>query len=95
MTGEDTFEFSRSAGRWHKGAKPDEFQRIVSATHFYRPETRIRGSGRHCAAHRSRFWRSRQNGNFDCNGDGLCLGPPGRVFYVSENSVYVWVSELI
>ena len=26
--------------KWHKGATPDEFQRIVSATHIYRPERR-------------------------------------------------------
>ena len=35
---EDPFQSFPAVRRWHKGAKPEEFQRIVSASRVYRPE---------------------------------------------------------
>ncbi|HZI49054.1 MAG TPA: beta-propeller domain-containing protein, partial [Pyrinomonadaceae bacterium] len=76
--------------KWHKGAKPEEFQRIVSATHVYRPERAINpDSG--LALHTVTTC-DLANGNFKCDATAV-LGPPGRVFYVSPESVYVWTTE--
>ena len=76
--------------RWHKGATPDEFQRIVSATRVYRPEREINpNSG--LALHTVTVC-DLANGDFKCDATAV-LGPPGRVFYVSPQSVYVWTTE--
>jgi hypothetical protein len=75
--------------QWHRGAKPEEFQRIVSATHIYRPEHDF-NSNYGMALHTVTVC-DLANGGFACQATGV-LGPDGRVFYVSENSVYVWVS---
>ncbi len=88
--GDDTFSSFPAVRRWHKGAKPEEFQRIVSATHVYRPEREL-DSTEATALHTVTVC-DLANGNFNCNATGV-LGPAGRVFYVSENSVYVWVSD--
>jgi beta propeller domain-containing protein len=76
--------------KWHKGAKPEEFQRIVSATHVYRPERAINpNSG--LALHTVTTC-DLSNSDFKCDATAV-LGPPGRVFYVSPESVYVWTTE--
>src|SRR5690242_19960022 len=76
--------------KWHKGAKPEEFRRIVSATHVYRPERAINpDSG--LALHTVTTC-DLANGDFKCDATAV-LGPPGRVFYVSPESVYVWTTE--
>ena len=76
--------------KWHKGATPGEFQRIVSATHVYRPEGQLNpASG--IALHTVTTC-DLANGGFNCNATAV-LGPPGRVFYVSPESVYVWTTE--
>ena len=76
--------------KWHKGAKPEEFQLIVSATHVYRPERAINpNSG--LALHTVTTC-DLANGDFKCDATAV-LGPPGRVFYVSPESVYVWTTE--
>lgn len=76
--------------KWHKGAKPDEFQRIVSATRVYRPEREINpNSG--MALHTVTVC-DLAGGDFKCDATAV-LGPPGRVFYVSPESVYVWTTE--
>ncbi len=76
--------------RWHKGAKPEEFQRIVSATRVYRPEREL--SGNYGMALHTVTVCDLANGDFACQATGV-LGPAGRVFYVSENSVFVWVTD--
>ena len=78
--------------KWHKGAKADEFQRIVSATHVYRPEHDF--SANYGMALHTVTVCDLANGGFACQATGV-LGPAGRVFYVSENSVYVWVSDWV
>ncbi|PYS41297.1 MAG: hypothetical protein DMF71_11530 [Acidobacteria bacterium] len=76
--------------KWHKGATAGEFQQIVSATHVYRPERQISTTGG-LALHTVTVCDLSQD-KFKCEGTGV-LGAPGRVFYVSPESVYVWTSE--
>jgi len=87
---EDPFQSFPAVRKWHKGAKPEEFQRIVSATHVYRPEHEF--DSNYATALHTVTVCDLANGGFACNATAV-LGPPGRVFYVSENSVYVWVSD--
>jgi hypothetical protein len=87
---EDPFSSFPAVRKWHKNAKPEEFQRIVSATRIYRPETQIDmdyGTALHTVT-----VCDLANGGFDCQGTSV-LGPAGRVFYVSPDSVYVWASS--
>lgn len=86
----DPFQTFPAVRKWHKGAKPEEFQRIVSATRVYRPEHEFDanyGTSLHTVT-----VCDLADGGFACTATAV-LGPPGRVFYVSENSVYVWVSD--
>lgn len=75
--------------KWHKGAKDTEFQRIVSANRVYRPETDFDVD--YAAALHTVTVCDLANG-FDCQATSV-LGPAGRVFYVSADSVYVWASS--
>jgi len=86
----DPFAEFPAVRRWHKGAKPEEFQRIVSATHVYRPE-RIINPDSGLALHTVTTC-DLANQDFKCDATAV-LGPPGRVFYVSPESVYVWTTE--
>lgn len=76
--------------KWRKGAKPQEFQRIVAATRIYRPERQI-DSTNGLALHTVTVC-DLANGDFKCEATGV-LGAPGRVFYVSPESVYVWTTN--
>lgn len=76
--------------KWHKGAKEREFKRIVAATHVYRPEQRISGNGG-MALHTVTVC-DLSRGDLSCKATGV-IGAPGRVFYVSPDSVYVWTSD--
>ena len=78
--------------KWHKGASSSEFQRIVSATHVYRPERNLElnyGTALHTVT-----VCDLSVGDFKCEATGV-LGPPGRVFYVSPDAVYVWVNDWV
>jgi hypothetical protein len=86
----EPFENFPALRKWHKGAKEDEFHRIVAATRVYRPEHRLsatNGLALHtvtvCDLARSEL---------ACEATAV-LGAPGRVFYVSPESVYVWTSD--
>lgn len=76
--------------KWHKGAKPEEFQRIIQPTSIYRAE-RPAESNNGMALHTVTVCdlASRE---FSCTATGT-LGAPGRVFYVSPGSVYVWTTD--
>ena len=87
---EDPFQSFPAVRKWHKGAKPEEFQRIVSASRVYRPEHEF--DANYGTALHTVTVCDLANGGFACSATAV-LGPPGRVFYVSENSVYVWVSD--
>ena len=76
--------------KWHKGATAQEFQRIVSATHVYRPEHQF-NSTYGLALHTVTVC-DLAHGDFKCDATAV-IGPAGRVFYVSPESVYVWTSD--
>ena len=78
--------------RWHKGAKPEEFQRIVAATNVYRPEREFQST--YSTALHTVTVCDLANGGFACQATGV-LGPSGRVFYVSAEAVYVWVTDWV
>jgi hypothetical protein len=83
------FDSFPAVRKWRKGAKASEFQRIVPATRVYRPEMDLSvayGSALHTVT-----ICDLANGGFDCQATSV-IGPPGHVFYVSPDSVYVWAS---
>src|SRR5688572_18876005 len=87
---QDPFAEFPAVRRWHRGAKPDEFRRIVPATSVYRPDTEFDfdyGMALHTVT-----VCDLANGGFDCQGTSV-VGPAGNVFYVSPDSVYVWTSS--
>ena len=86
---EEPFSSFPAVRKWHKDAKPEEFQRIVSATRIYRPETQLDGD--YGMALHTVTVCDLANGGFACQGTSV-LGLAGRVFYVSPDSVYVWAS---
>jgi Beta propeller domain len=87
---EDPFQSFPAVRKWHKGAKPDEFSRIVPATRVYRPDT-VFDEGYGMALHTVTVC-DLANGGFSCQATTV-IGPPGHVFYVSPDSVYVWASS--
>jgi hypothetical protein len=76
--------------KWRKGATAGEFQRIVAATRIYRPERPLNATYG-LALHTVTVCDLAQ-GAFKCEATAV-LGPAGRVFYVSPESVYVWTTD--
>jgi len=76
--------------KWHKGATNSEFQRIVSAAHVYKADYPL-NSTYGLALHTVTVC-DLAHGGFDCHATSV-VGPMGRVFYVSPEAVYVWVSD--
>lgn len=76
--------------KWHKGANEDEFRRIVAANRVYLPEMELtpeQGVTLHTVTTCDLAY-----GGFDCKATTV-VGPSGRVFYVSPDSVYIWASS--
>src|SRR6266567_1581183 len=90
--GNDPFAQFPAVRKWHKGATPQEFQRIVAATHVYRPERQF-DSTYGVALHTVTVCDLAQD-DFKCEATAV-LGAPGRVFYVSPESVYVWTTSWV
>ena len=86
---EDPFQSFPAVRRWHKGAAREGFQRIVSSTQVYRSEQEIT-SPYGLALHTVTICDMADG--FSCKATAV-LGPMGRVFYVSPESVYVWVTD--
>ena len=87
--GRDPVESFPAVRKWHEGATEDEFRRIVQATRVYLPQTEFNlddGMTLHTVT-----VCDLANQGFNCQGTSV-LGPSGRVFYVSPDSVYVWAS---
>lgn len=85
----DPFDSFPAVRKWHRGATESEFKRIVPATRIYRPENPIDdtyGTALHTVT-----TCDLSGGNFDCKATSV-IGPSGRVFYVSPEAVYVWVT---
>lgn len=87
---EDPFDSFPAVRRWHKGAKDDEFRRIVSATRVYRPERRLNAANG-LALHTVTTCDLSDN-NFSCEATAV-VDAPGRVFYVSPEAVFVWTTD--
>lgn len=87
---EDAMEDFPAIRKWHKGATDGEFKKIVSPTRVYRAEKRGE-PGSSLALHTVTVCDLANRG-FACQGTAV-LGSPGRVFYVSESSVYVWTTD--
>lgn len=88
--GGDPLERFPAVRKWHKGATNNEFQRIIRPTNIYRAERPV-DSSNGVALHTVTVCdlASRE---LSCTATGT-LGAPGRVFYVSPSSVYVWTTE--
>jgi hypothetical protein len=75
--------------RWRPGALPAEFRRIAPATRIYRtdePLDPFQGVALHSVS-----VCDLAKPELDCETTAV-LGPPGRVFYVSPGSVFVWTT---
>src|SRR5262249_34979856 len=86
----DLFKSFPSLRKWRKGAKENEFKRIVSASHVYKPERRQ--SFHSMIALHTVTVCDLARSDFACEATAV-VGDPGRVFYVSPNSVYVWTAD--
>ena len=90
LNAEDPFGEFPAVRRWHPGAEPGEFRRILPATRVYHPARPLRADDR-MALHTVTVCDLASE-EMACEGTAV-LGPPGRVFYVSPGAVYVWVSD--
>ena len=87
--GDSTQQFP-AIRKWHKGATDSEFQTIVQPTRVYRAEGST-GSGYGMALHTVTVC-DLSDRQFSCQGTGV-LGAAGRIFYVSQHSVFVWTTD--
>jgi beta propeller domain-containing protein len=76
--------------RWTKSARPNDFVRTLQATRLFHFEGEVPSTG--AAALHTVTSCDLRTAEFTCESIGL-LGPPGRVFYVSPTSVYVWMQD--
>ncbi len=75
--------------RWRKGVDDDDFIPLASAERVYKPPMDLSGTWG-VAIHTVTSCEVRGTG-LDCSATSV-LGPAGRVFYVSPESVYVWTT---
>jgi hypothetical protein len=75
--------------RWHTGATPAEFKRIAPATRIYRTDEELDPNAG-LALHTVSIC-DLSKAEMECEATAV-LGPQGRVFYVSAESVYVWTT---
>jgi hypothetical protein len=87
---EDPFGAFPAVRKWHKGAGPREFRRIVPATQVYKPENAL-DYDYNVALHTVTVC-DLASGDFDCKATSV-IGPSGRVFYVSPHAVYIWMTS--
>ena len=76
--------------RWRSGARDEEFRQIVEPTRVYRVDKPLESTNG-LALHTVTVC-DLAGGGFACSASAV-LGAPGRVFYVSPNSVYVWTTD--
>jgi len=89
LWGGNPFDSFPAVRKWHRGATQGEFRRIVSATRIYRPESSVDDAD-DTALHTVTIC-DLAGGSFDCKATSV-IGSAGRVFYVSPQAVYVWVT---
>ena len=76
--------------KWRSGATPEEFKRIAPATRIYRTDEPLdpnQGVALHTVTS-----CDLAKPDLACESTAV-LGAPGRVFYVSANSVFVWTTS--
>lgn len=85
----DPFGAFPAMRRWHKGATPADFKPIAPATRVYRTDEPLdpyQGVALHTVS-----VCDLAKPELDCESTAV-MGAPGRVFYVSAGSVYVWTT---
>lgn len=87
---EDPFASFPAVRRWHQGTKEEEFRRIVPANRVYLPELDL--SKEEDVTLHTVTTCDLAGGGFNCEATTV-VGPSGRVFYVSPDSVYVWATS--
>jgi Beta propeller domain len=87
LSEDDPFQSFPALRKWHKGVKNDEWRRIVAAPRVYRPILASTDLTLHTVTVCDLGKRE-----LSCEATAV-LGPPGRVFYVSPSSVFVWMTE--
>jgi len=86
----DPFAAFPALRKWRSGATPDDFKRIAPATRIYRTDEPLDvASG---VALHSVTTCQLAKPELACTSTAV-LGAPGRVFYVSPSSVYVWTTR--
>jgi len=75
--------------RWRPGAAPADFKRIAPATRIYRTDDELDPFAG-VALHTVSVCELAQP-ELECESTAV-MGPPGRVFYVSPGSVFVWTT---
>lgn len=73
--------------KWEKGATKRDFRRIAPARRIYRPIMELSFIALHTVT-----ICDLAAAELSCNATSV-MGPPGRVFYVSPSSVFVWVTD--
>jgi hypothetical protein len=86
----DFFASFPAVRKWHKDAKEEEFHRIVPAERIYRPQGEFEFD--YSVAQHTVTTCNLEDQSFDCQATTV-IGPRGRSFYVSHDSVYVWASS--
>lgn len=76
--------------RWRRGAKETDFVRTLAPTRLYHVADETPPSG-YMALHTVTSCDLKSS-DLACESVGM-IGPAGRVFYVSESSVYVWMRD--
>ncbi|NOT47650.1 MAG: hypothetical protein HOP17_07855 [Acidobacteria bacterium] len=89
-SGGDPMKQFPAVRKWHNGATDKEFERIIPATSIYRAERPVESS--YGLALHTVTTCDLASREFSCTATGT-LGAPGRVFYVSPSSVYVWTTD--
>ena len=87
--GQRPWDMMPGVRRWHSNATPSEFQRILPATRVYRTGDDF--DAREPLALHTVTSCELGAAQMSCESTAV-LGPAGRVFYVSQGSVYVWTS---
>ena len=86
----DPFEGFPALRRWRPGAVPSDFKRIAPATRIYRTDEDLSPAAG-VALHTVTVCDLAQR-DMPCQATAV-MGPPGRVFYVSGQSVFVWTTR--
>jgi hypothetical protein len=88
--GGDPMQRFPAVRKWRKGVTDKEFQTIVQPTNVYRAEKPVESS--YGLALHTVTVCDLASRDFSCTATAT-LGSPGRVFYVSPESVYVWTTD--